>query len=206
MEELEKKQNQTQKEEQEILQEKPKESLRRDILDIVKVLFISLAIVAPIRYFIVQPFIVRGMSMEPNFFDGEYLVVDEVSYYFREPRRGESIVFRYPYNPRQFFIKRIIGLPGETVKITEGRIKIINKQIPEGFWLDESSLGLEDRYTSPNIEITLGKDEYFVLGDNRDESSDSRVWGPLKKKFIVGRVFIRAWPISRLEIVSDPSL
>jgi signal peptidase I len=171
--------------------------------EIVKIIIISLVIVLPIRYFIVQPFIVRGASMEPNFEDHDYLIVDEISYYFRAPLRGESIVFRFPRDPHQFFIKRIVGLPGEKVEIRNGEIYILNKEFPNGFRLDESYLVPLGRLTRPDFTIILGADEYFVLGDNRDFSSDSRVWGALKRKFIVGRVLFRAWPPAKFGMVPD---
>ncbi len=170
----------------------------REAWEIVKVLLIALAVVLPIRYFVAQPFIVRGASMEPNFENSEYLIIDELSYYTREPHRGDAIVFRYPVNPRQFFIKRIIGLPGEEVALREGRVRVKNAFYPDGFMLDESYLDPPQRPTKPDLAITLGADEYFVLGDNRDASSDSRVWGSLKRKFIVGRALFRVWPFNRL--------
>lgn len=175
----------------------------REAWEITRVLLISLAIVLPIRYFIAQPFVVRGASMEPNFVDREYLVVDEVSYYLREPGRGEAIIFRYPRDPRQFFIKRIIGLPGERVKIEKGRVMIVNPAYPEGFTLQESYLAPPGRATHPDMEAALGAEEYFVLGDNRDFSSDSRLWGALPGDLIVGRAVFRAWPVVRFGQVAD---
>lgn len=174
-----------------------------EIWETAKIILISLAIVFPIRYFIAQPFIVRGASMEPNFYDNEYLIVDELSFYLRKPLRGEVIVFRFPRNPAQFFIKRIIGLPGETVELEDGRVKIINEDFPDGFFLDEFYLGPQERSTWPNLKIILGPEEYFVLGDNRYFSSDSRVWGGLDERFIVGRAFFRVWPIQRLGVIQN---
>lgn len=161
--------------------------------EIVRILLISLAIVVPIRYFLVQPFVVRGASMEPNFTDKEYLVIDEASYYFRPPVRGEVVVFRYPRDTTEFFIKRIIGLPGEKVSIRKGRIAIANRAYPEGFMLEEPYLDPLLK-TYPDMEKTLGQDEYFVLGDNRNASSDSRIWGVLPGKLITGRAAWSAWP------------
>lgn len=177
-------------------------SLAREVWEIAKVLLISIAIVLPVRYFVAQPFIVRGASMEPNFQDSQYLIIDEASYYFRGPGRGEAIVFRYPRNPQQFFIKRIIGLPGEQMRLHNGRVTVVNKDHPDGFLLDESYLVPQNRPTNPDEEITLASDEYFVLGDNRDYSSDSRVWGPLERKFIVGRVVFRVLPLNELGVIS----
>lgn len=175
---------------------------RNELWEIARVIFIALAIVIPIRYFIVQPFIVRGASMEPTYEDSEYLIVDELSYYFRPPERGEVIVFRYPHDPSQFFIKRIVGLPGETIEIRDGVVRIINDTYPNGFILDESYLP-SSRRTYIDTNTTLGTDEYFVMGDNRSASSDSRIWGALADRFIVGRALLRAWPVTKFGIVLD---
>ena len=185
--------------------ESGRNSMGKEVWEIVKVLLISLAIMLPVRYFIVQPFIVRGASMEPNFEDRQYLFVDELSYQLREPRRGEVIVFRYPRDPSQFFIKRIIGLPGEKIVIQEGRVHIVNKEYPQGFILNEKYLDPQNRATWPDFSITLDQDKYFVLGDNRDSSSDSRVWGTLPKKLIMGRVLFRAWPLAKIGHIPDYS-
>ena len=171
--------------------------------EIAKVLVISAAVVLPIRYFIAQPFIVRGASMEPNFQDRQYLIIDEISYYLRTPKRGEAIVFHYPKDPSEFFIKRIIGLPREKVEITGGKVKIFNAAYPEGFTLDEEYLNPPNHPTRPDSAVTLGDSQYFVLGDNRDFSSDSRFWGVLDKKFMVGRVVFRAWPADRFGTIQD---
>lgn len=166
--------------------------------ELTKVFLLAMAIIVPVRYFLVQPFFVRGASMQPNFIDGEYLVVDELSYRLREPRRGEVIVFQYPGDPSQFFIKRLVGLPGETVEIGQGQVLIKNSVYPEGVLLDESQYLSGEVRTGGTLSITLGEDEYFVLGDNRPSSSDSRSWGLLTEKAIVGRAWIRAFPVNRL--------
>ncbi len=168
-----------------------------EVREILKVLLISLAIVLPIRYFIAQPFIVSGASMQPNFEDREYLIVDELTYHLRSPERGEPIIFRFPKNPSQFYIKRVIGLPGETVAIVGGKVRIWNSGSPEGFTLDESYLGTGEISSGPELRVELGDMQYFVLGDNRDSSSDSRIWGPLGKELIVGRAFFRVWPVTK---------
>lgn len=163
-----------------------------------KLAFVSLAIILPIRYFVIQPFFVLGASMEPNFENGDYLIINEIGYRLDKPRRGDVVVFKYPNNPTQYYIKRIIGLPGEVLTITDGKVSIKNKENPDGFALKEDYLkGVE---TYGNISRTLGFDEYFVLGDNRGASSDSRMWGPLNEKFIVGKVLLRAFPFDKAEI------
>jgi len=181
-----------------------KTNWKAEILDIVKVFIISLVIVVPIRYFIVQPFIVRGASMEPNFKNRDYLIVDEVSYRFREPQRGEAIIFRYPRDPKQYFIKRIIGLPGETVEIKNGKIKIFSPDRPDGHILEEPYLNSYNLY--PALTTNLNKNQYFVLGDNRNFSYDSRGWGPLDRKFIIGKAVFRAWPVTKFGFVAHYAL
>lgn len=172
------------------------------IWETLKVIIISLVIIIPVRYFLIQPFYVKGASMEPNFYDHEYLIIDEISYRLSEPERGDVVVFRYPYNPSQYFIKRIIGLPGETLKLENGQITIINNQNPKGFILNED-LYLPNIFTHGNETITLGTDEYYILGDNRSSSLDSRSFGPIKKDDIIGRAWIRGWPINRLGVFKE---
>ena len=165
-------------------------------------MILAVIIVVPIRYFIFQPFFVQGMSMEPNFYDGDYLIVDEITYRFVDPQRGEVVVFKYPQRPSQRYIKRIIGLPEETISIKEGQISIINENGTR--ILDESDY-LLDAYTGGEIKVSLSENEYFVLGDNRDFSSDSRRWGALSREFIVGKVYLRAWPFTALAKIEAPA-
>lgn len=167
------------------------------VLETVKIIIISLAIIIPIRYYLVQPFFVKGASMEENFHDGDYLLIDEISYRFEAPRRGDVIVFRYPENPSQFFIKRIVGLPNETVEIKNNKVVIYNGDFPKGLTLEESYLS-PGQQTSGNSFVKLDADDYYVLGDNRLQSSDSRRWGVLDKKFITGKAFIRLWPVNKI--------
>ncbi len=172
------------------------------VLEVVQIVVISAAIIIPIRYFLVQPFYVKGASMEPNFYDHEYLIIDELSYRLREPQRGEIVVFRYPRDPSQFFIKRIVGLPGETVEITNGNVILYTPEHPNGIVLAESYL--EDEQTSGKIRVTLAQKEYYLFGDNRDESLDSRSFGPVKSSGIIGRVWVRGLPLSRLGTFETP--
>ncbi|HPN14541.1 MAG TPA: signal peptidase I [bacterium] len=173
-------------------------------LELVQVVAISLAIIIPVRYFLVQPFFVKGASMEPNFFDHEYLIIDELSYRFREPDRGDIVVFHYPNDPKNYFIKRVIALPGETVEIIDGQVKVYNDQYPNGIVLDERAY-LDDIYTAQTRRETLKANEYFVLGDNRASSLDSRYFGPISEDVVVGRVWVRGWPFDRWKIFSPPN-
>src|SRR3989344_1997921 len=166
------------------------------VWETIKVVVISLAIILPIRYYLVQPFFVKGASMEPSFEDGDYLLVNEISYRFSPPERGDVVIFRYPLDWSQFFIKRIIGLPDETVEIKDNTVKIYNKDEPGGFVLEESYLAPEQK-TLGNTVTKLDDNEYFVLGDNRLQSSDSRRWGIVNKSLITGKAFLRPWPFTK---------
>lgn len=164
----------------------------RELKSMIRTCLTVLAIVLPIRIFIAQPFVVSGSSMDPTFHDGQYLVIDQVSYRFNDPQRGDVIVFRYPNDPSKFFIKRVIGLPGEEVAIIDGKAHIKN---------DAGEIIFEDDFVVNKSFDTqaprkLEAGEYFVMGDNRSASSDSRVWGPLPEEFITGKALVRVLPIS----------
>lgn len=184
----------------------PWAAVGRFFWELVKAFLIAVIVIVPIRYFLIQPFFVRGASMEPTFEDGEYLIIDQLSYRWRAPQRGEVVVFRYPINPSQFFIKRIVGLPGETVRVENGRVVIQNSRHPEGVVLDESSYLPPEERTGGVGKVDLGPEGYFVLGDNRAASSDSRSWGALPADDIVGRVWVRAFPVDRVTVFSPVSL
>ena len=161
------------------------------VREILTFIVLAVIIVVPIRFFIAQPFVVEGDSMHPTFESGDYLVVDELTYRLGEPERGDVVIFRYPGDPSVFYIKRIIGLPGETVHIDEGKTSISK--------LDGSTVILSETYVvaedaTYSLDTKLGADQFFVMGDNRPRSSDSRVWGPLPRKDLIGRAFIRLLP------------
>ena len=148
-----------------------------------------------IRPYIAEPYIVDGRSMDPTFATGDYLIVNKLSYQLGTPKRNTVVVFRYPNDPSKSFIKRIIGLPGETVIVKDDTVTIVNSENPNGFILDQSYV----THKSPSsFQKTLGGDEYFVMGDNRAESFDSRSWGPLQKKYISGEPFVRLWPLNKI--------
>lgn len=176
--------------------------------EVIKVALLSLAIILPIRYFLVQPFYVKGASMEPTFLDHDYLLIDEISYRFREPHRGEVVVFHYPRDPKQYFIKRVIGLPGDRVVVRDGEV-----------WLGENSGELElykESYlgewvrtqgqTPSYLDVVLKPQQYYVMGDNRSASMDSRSFGPIEKSEIIGRIWIRGWPFDRWTIFNTNSV
>ncbi len=163
--------------------------------EILQVLVVAAVIVIPFRIYIAQPFMVSGPSMDSTFHDGEYLIVDQFTYHNREPHRGEVIIFKYPLDKRLFFIKRVIALPNETIEIKDGQVKIYNADNPNGFTLTEDYIKSNSGALNfVEMKKSLGNEEYFVMGDNRGVSSDSRVWGPVKSNLIMGRPFLRLLP------------
>ena len=186
------------------------------ILEIVKVVALAFIIIVPIRVFLFQPFFVQGASMEPNFEDGQYLIINEFGYKetdikigdqsilnvdsFKEIERQQVVVFRYPLDPKKFFIKRVIGLPGEKIQIKDNKVTIFNQEYPNGLMLDEKNYIPVGSTTKGEETITLDENQYFVLGDNRLHSSDSRVWGPVSKEDMIGAVLLRAWPLDKVSI------
>jgi len=190
----------------------PAERQESFLVEVFKFAILALVIVLPFRWFVAQPFIVSGASMDPTFETGEYLIVDQVSYRLHPPERGDVVIFKFPGDPSKYFIKRIIGVPGEVVKLANGYTTIIDPATGEEMQLNEPYL-MTDR-TDDHLTITLSGNEYFVMGDNRSKSSDSRVWGPVPRENIVGRAYVRLLPPSHFELLpgeytydmQDPSL
>jgi signal peptidase I len=168
------------------------------LFDLIKSAIFAIILVAIVRMFIAQPFVVSGQSMEPTFVEHEYMIVDQLSYKLSDPKRGDVIVFKYPKEPSTYYIKRIIGLPGETVSITNGTV-VITPIEGKSFTLPEEYIINKD-LREVKQEATLKEGEYFVLGDNRPVSSDSRIWGVLPKENIIGKPFVSVYPFSKLDI------
>ena len=164
--------------------------------ELVRFALIALIIVIPIRVFIAEPFIVSGASMVPTFENGNYLIVDKISYKLGNPKRDDVVVFRYPGDTTKFFIKRIIGLPNETVDIKGNEVTITNETHPDGFKLDQPFV---KNPANNDTHLELKSDEYFVLGDNRGASSDSRYWGAVKRNLLAGKAFLRLLPINNID-------
>jgi signal peptidase I len=169
--------------------------LKSFIGEILQIVVISLVIVIPFRIYIAQPFLVSGPSMDTTFADGQYLIVDQFTYHTRAPERGEVVIFKYPLDTKKYFIKRVVGLPGETVEIKNNIVSI------NGLVLDEPYINV-DKLNPPraNTKVTLPAGEFFVLGDNRLVSSDSRIWGSVKQELITGRPFLRLFPFNTIEL------
>ncbi|MFH1030345.1 MAG: signal peptidase I [bacterium] len=172
------------------------------IFELIKTVIISLAIILPIRYFIIQPFYVKGASMEPNFYDKDYLIINEFTYRVSAPQRGDIVIFKNPRNTKEFFIKRIIGLPNEKIKIYDNKIFLHNTEYPDGAMIEEIYLP-EGSDTRGNEIVELEENEYYVLGDNRNHSLDSRVFGPINKDLMIGKVWVRGWPLDKFTVFGE---
>lgn len=182
------------------LQHDPVKDFFYFVWDLVKTGVIVFIVAFLIRYFLIQPFIVDGGSMMPSYVDQEYLLAEKLSYTISSPKRGDVIIFKYPNNPTINYIKRVIGLPGETVEISNNQIRIINTSHPSGVVLDESYISKSIKTltgSDKKIVATVPNDSYFVMGDNREHSSDSREWGNLPRANIVGRSWLTVKPLDR---------
>jgi signal peptidase I len=166
-------------------QQRPQQT-RSALREVVETLLFTLLIYLLIRTFLFENYRVVGTSMDPTLADGEFLVVNKLGYRLHQPQRGDIIVFRDPYSPDRKLIKRVIGLPGESVEIRDGQV-LINNQILDEPYLDEVG-------NSARAAAAIAEDEYFVLGDNRNNSSDSRSWGTLPRAGIVGKAWLSYWP------------
>ncbi len=170
-------------------------------LEVIKVILLAGITIVLVRYFLFKPFYVKGQSMEPTFFEHEYLIIDELTYRLKDPVRGEVVVFRAPVTHEDYYLKRIVGLPGERVKVEDSKIIIFNDEHPQGVVVEEEYFSGS---THGSLTLTLEPDEYFVLGDNRSASYDSRRFGPIHRRDIVGRTWLRGWPITRVSTFQPP--
>ena len=144
---------------------------------------------------LVQNYKVEGFSMEPTLNDGQYLLINKIGLHFQQPRRGDIIVFEYPLDTTKNFVKRVIGLPGDTVEVRAGQTFIDGKLINEPF--------IKSPETGPQVPVLIPPGNYFVMGDNRNNSSDSRMWGMLPAKDIIGEAWVSYWPPSAWGLVHD---
>lgn len=174
--------------------------------EVTKTVILAVIIIVLVHSYLFKPFYVKGASMEPNFHDDEYLIINELNYRFRMPDRGEVIVLRFPRDPKQFFIKRVIGLPNEKVSVRDGSVFITNDRHPDGMMLDEKAYLSDTIITSGDTEVRLGPDQFFVLGDNRPASLDSRseILGPISRSAIIGSVWFRLWPLKKITAFHPP--
>lgn len=158
------------------------------VFELARGAIIFAVVLALLNVFVATVNVVNGPSMGPNFQNGQYVVINKLSYLVRPPRRGEAVILKFPGDPEKTrYIKRIIGLPGETVKIEESIVSVDGKILSEAYIPKET-------LTQPNIEQRLERDEYFVMGDNRENSNDSRVFGPVEKRYLVGLAYFVLFP------------
>lgn len=167
-------------------------------IEIIKFAFIAALIVIPFRVFIAEPYIVQGASMSPTYETGHYLIIDKLSHKVDQLDRGTVIVFEYPNDPSRFFVKRVIGLPGETVRVQDGTVSIKTTGGSEFQQLDEIYIAGRTQGSSDQV---LTNSQYFVMGDNRSNSSDSRFWGPLEQNLIKGRSLVRLYPFNKIALL-----
>lgn len=172
-------------------------------LEVIKIVILAAITILFVRHFLFKPFYVHGQSMESTFFQHEYLIIDELSYRFVDPKRGDIVVFESPTEPGEFYIKRVIGLPGERIKIEDNKVIIYNEAHPQGIVLDEPYLDA-DIETDGSRNVTIGENHYYVLGDNREASFDSRRFGQIEREAIVGRTWFRGYPLTRIGTFSAP--
>lgn len=165
--------------------------------EFIEAIVFALAIFVVVYLFLFQPNQVKGSSMYPTFKDGEYILTDKISYRLGLPKHGEVVVFKSPKNENVDFIKRIIGLPGDTVKISKGKVYLNTKLLDESEYLDQSVYTGPESFLAEDQEVAVPEGKYFVMGDNRPHSSDSRDFGPVTTDEFVGKVFFRYFPIDR---------
>ena len=152
---------------------------------------------------VLQPHKIKGESMEPNFHDGEFLLTDKVTYRFGEPKRGDVIVFKAPPDYNDEFIKRVIGVPGDEVRVQEGKIYVNGQELKEDY-IPESTTTKSSRFATEGKALVVPEDSLFVLGDNRDHSLDSRSFGFIEDQFISGRAWLVYWPVAIAGVVEPP--
>jgi signal peptidase I len=170
-------------------------------LDILEVVVFSVAIFLFVYLLVMQPHKIKGASMEPNFPDGEYLLTDKFTYRFGEPKRGDVVVFIAPGQNVEEYIKRIIGLPGDKVSIKENKVYVNGVQLEENYLSNSLKTG-GGSFLKEGQEVAIPQDNYFVLGDNRPFSSDSRSWGTITKQEITGKAWIIYWPVQKIGVVN----
>jgi len=181
-----------------------KHNLKTYVIEFIQTLAVCLVVGIVIYWQIAQPHKVSGLSMFPTFHNNDYIITNKIGYKFNQPKRGDIVVLTNPRDLSEAFIKRIIGLPGEQVKCTDGGIYIVNKEYPTGMVLDESYLSKTVKTECIQPSVVIPEESYFVMGDNRQASLDSRRFGTLERKYIIGKVLLRGWPFHRAGLISSP--
>jgi signal peptidase I len=180
------------------------------ILEFIQSIVLALSVFVLLYLFVAQPNEVKGSSMEPNFLNGEYLLTDKLSYQFSTPKRGDVVVFKAPPSEpcaaeECEYIKRVIGVPGDKVKVENSKVFLNGMELAQPF-LPSDYVTTSGSFLAEGIEITVGEGEYLCLGDNRSHSRDGREFGPIKKDAIVGKAFLKYWPVSSVGLVPQTKL
>jgi len=176
-------------------------SIGRFFLDFIETIVIALVIFVIVYKFLMQPHQVKGDSMLDNFYNGEYVLTNKIGYEFNDPEVGDVVIFEAPKNADYDYIKRIVGVPGDSIMIKRGKVYINNQLFDESGYLDNTIYTRTGRYLPEGEEIIVPNDSYFVIGDNRDHSSDSREWGFVPIENIVGKAWIRYWPLNKIGVI-----
>lgn len=178
------------------------DNLGTHIIDFIQTMVVFGAIFALIYLFVAQFHKVSGNSMVPTMHDGDYLITEKISYKLGEVKRGDMIVLKNPRDESQDFIKRIIALPGDTIEVEADSVLVNGKVLKEAY-LPPNTPTPSGSFLTEKNSTRAGSNQYFVMGDNRSHSSDSRAWGPITKEEIVGRAFLRYWPLKDIGLLTD---
>lgn len=170
------------------------------IIELIEFVAIVGAILVVLRFFIAEPHKVSGGSMIPNFHDGDYIITNKLALRFTQPQRGEVVILQNPRNPEQVFIKRVIGLPNDRIRISSGRVMVNNQPIDENY-LPKNLKTPAGTFLEEEEEGVVPDGQYFVMGDNRGGSSDSREWGPISLRLIIGQAWFRYWPLPKFGLI-----
>lgn len=174
--------------------------IKNNLAEFIEFIAIMAAILIVIRFLIAEPHLVSGSSMVPNFHTGDYIITNKLLMKISQPKRGEVIVLQNPRNQDQVFIKRVIGMPDEKIKLSQGQVFINDEPLDEPY-LPQGTITSGEQFLTDDEEIVVPSGQYFVLGDNRGESSDSREWGPIPAQLIVGQAYLRYWPLNKINLL-----
>ncbi len=174
------------------------------LIDIVETLLLAAAVFLVVYVFLFRPFQVNGTSMYPNFTDNEYILTNIIVLNFEQPKKGEVIVFKAPPDPEKDFIKRVIAIPADKIYVKDGSVFLNGEKLDESKYLKSDIKTYGGAFLKEGQEIEIPQDSYFAMGDNRSYSSDSREWGFVPKKSIIGKSFFVYWPPGKMRIVKSP--
>jgi signal peptidase I len=174
------------------------------LFDFLQGIVVFLAILVMVYLFLLSPQEINGQSMDPTFHNGEYILTNKVEYKIKDPARGDVVIFKSPRNKEVDYIKRVIGLPGERIKLVNSTYYLNDKPLDESAYLAETVKTYPGSFLTENVEYTIPAGKYFVSGDNRTHSSDSREFGPIPKEDFIGKALLRYFPFDRTGLIKNP--